>query len=408
MTPNTVKSLIHKYSPWALLLCGALLVTVGWGIDIGGPGRGPTQHILGATGVLLIVLVAFDRSGRFASRILLILGVTYCTLIGCELAIRIARRPPPAVRKQYQRLYRSDPVVGYTLTPLWQGQFNDGYAHGNITVNSLGQRDDEPSPGSKHRILLLGDSFTFGMLLDQSDTIDKQIERRSTDIDAYNLGVGGYGLPSIIETLKRCDLPAKEAFYLFYNNDLQNADLLPDNGKFVVDGYLVPRKKPDGTLYTEAEIRQKIAPAIEEQERKRTIVDLRLFLLTHIRQLINGKKFYDSQDLYMSMSSLGADRRYSEENIKLAISHTQELLRLSSARGMSFYIVIIPTLEEVRAREYSWSTAQYLKGIENQNMNVVPLIQSLAEKDYFSHDGHFTPSGARVAAEAIYGKLTPR
>lgn len=417
MTPNRFRSFFHKYYRLGLLLFGGLLLTVGWGIDIGRPGRGPAQHLVGTTGVLLIALIAFDKSGRFISRILLIFVASYSTLIGCELAIRIARRPPQAAWKQYHGLYRADPIVGYALTPNWLGQFNDGYAHGNIAVNSLGQRDAEPAPTSKHRILLLGDSFTFGALLDQSETIDKQIERLSTDIDAYNLGIGGYGLPAIIETLKRCNLPAQEAFYLFFNNDLQNDNLLPDNGKFVLDGHLVPKTSADQTLYTEAQIRQKIGQAIEEQESNRAVVDLQLFGLPHIRQLIvaAGKRYSDSNDLQLRMSPhlqirmspLGGDRRYSEENIRLAISHTQELRRLASARAMPFYVVIIPTFEEVQAQQYSWPTAQYLKGIESQNMYVVPLIQSLAEKDYFAHDGHFTSSGAQVAAEAIHRTLKP-
>lgn len=409
MTPNSIKSPTRKYYRPALLLLGALLLTAGWGVDIGGPGRGPAQHFLGAMGVSLVVVTAFDRSGRYSSRILLTLVSTYCTLIAGELAIRIASRPPPAAWKQYHRLYRADSVVGYTLTPNWRGQFDDGYAHGNIAVNSLGHRDDEPSPTSKRRILLLGDSFTFGALLDQSETIDKQIERLSTDLDAYNLGVGGYGLPAIIETLRRCELPAQEAFYLFFNNDLQNDNLLPDNGKFVVDGHLVPTTRTDGTPYTGAEARQKIARVIEEQESRYAVFDLQLFLLSHIRRLTlaAGERYYGSHDLQIRMSTLGGDRRYSEENVRLAISHTQELRRLASARAMPFYVVIIPTLEEVQARQYSRPAVQYLKGIENQNVRVVPLLQSLAEKDYFPHDGHFTPSGARVAAEAIYRALRP-
>lgn len=407
MTPNSIKSLIRKYYRLALLLFSGLLLTVGWAIDIGGPGRGPAQHLVGALGVLLIVVIAFDNSGRFTARILLVFVASYCTLIGCELVFRIARRPPTAAWKQYHRLFRADPIVGYTLTPNWQGRFNDGYAHGNIAVNSLGHRDDEPSPTSKRRILLLGDSFTFGALLDQSVTIDKQIERLSTDIDAYNLGVGGYGLPAISETLRRCDLPAHEAFYLFFYNDLRSDNLLPDNGKLVHDGHLVPKTSTDQALYTETEIRQNIAHAIEEQESKRAVVDLQLFLLPHIRQLTiaAGNRYYGSPDLQIRMSPLVGDRRFSEENVRLAISHTQELRRLASARAMPFYVVIIPTREEVQAQEYSWPTAKYLKGIENQNMYVVPLIQSLAEKDYFPHDGHFTPSGAQVAAEAIYRTL---
>lgn len=411
MTPNSIKSLIRKYYRLALLLFSGLLLTVGWGIDIGGPGRGPAQLLVGAIGVLLIVVIAFDKSGRFLSRILLTLVASYCTLIGCELAIRIARRPPPAAWKQYHRIHRADPIVGYTLTPNWQGQFNDGYAHGNIAVNSLGHRDDEPSGTSKHRILLLGDSFTFGTLLDQSETIDKQIERLSIDIDAYNLGVGGYGLPAIIETLRRCDLPAHEAFYLFFGNDLRDDILLPDNGRTVLDGHLVPKRRTDRTLYTEAELRQQIAHTIEEQESKNAVVDLQLFLLPHIRQLIiaAGKRYYGSHYLQIRLSPLAGDpSRFSEEYVRLAISHTQELRRLAAARAMPFYVVIIPTLGEVQAQEYSWPTVQYLKGIENHNIHVVPLIQSLTEKDYFLHDGHFTPSGAQVTAKAIYRTLKPK
>ena len=330
--------------------------------------------------------------------------------MGGELAVRITRRPPPAAWKQYRHLYRPDLVVGYTLTPNWQGRFNDGYARGNISVNSLGHRDNEPAPTSKHRILLLGDSFTFGALLDQSEIIDKQVERLDVGIDAYNLGVGGYGLPAIVETLRRSDLPAQETFYLFFNNDLQNDNLLPDNGKTVVDGHLVPKTMPDGSPYTEALVRQKIAQAIEEHESKHAVVDLQLFLLPHLRQLMSaaGNGFYDSRDLPIRRAPLGGDHGYSEENVRLAISHTQELRRLAAARAMRFYVVIIPTLAEVRAREYSWPTVQYLKGLEKQNMYVVPLIQSLTEEDYFPHDGHFSPGGARVAAEAIDRALKPR
>lgn len=409
MTPDSIKSLIRKYSRWALILLGGICLTAGWGVDIGGPGRGPAQHLLGALGVSLILVTALDRSGRLTSRILLILVASYCALIGGELALRIARRPPPAAWKQYHHLYRGDPVVGYTLTPNWRGQFNDGYAHGNIAVNSLGHRDGEPSPTAKHRILLLGDSFTFGALLDQSETIDKQIERLAVGIDAYNLGVSGYGLPAIAQTLGRCDLPAQETFYLFFNNDLQNDNLRPDNGKTVVDGHLVPTTTTDGSRYAEAEVREKIAHAIEEHESKNAFVDLQLFLLPHIRQLMSaaGGGFHRSGELPIRITPLGGDHGYSEENVRLAISHTEELRRLASARAMPFYVVIIPTLAEVKAREYSWPTVQYLKGIEKHNIYVVPLIQSLTEKDYFSHDGHFSPGGARVAAEAIYRALKP-
>ncbi len=99
---------------------------------------------------------------------------------------------------------------------------------------------------------------------------------------------------------------------------------------------------------------------------------------------------------------------YSEENVRLAISKTIDLRRLAMSRGLTFNVLIIPTLEEVQSRAYSWPTAQYVKGLGDQNIQIVPLIQSLSYKDYFLYDGHFNSDGARVAAEAIYRNLKSR
>src|SRR4029450_11949995 len=99
--------------------------------------------------------------------------------------------------------------------------------------------------------LLLGDSFAFGFSLAQDETLDRQIEQLSQGrVDAYDAGVVGYGPPAILETFRRCAfVPATDALYLFFQNDLQD-DALLEGGAFVsVDGYLLPRLRPDGTAY---------------------------------------------------------------------------------------------------------------------------------------------------------------
>src|SRR5262245_35585037 len=53
------------------------------------------------------------------------------------------------------------------LKPGYDGRFNLGGAVIETRVNSYGYRGHEPSANPKWRVLLVGDSFAFGALLDQ-------------------------------------------------------------------------------------------------------------------------------------------------------------------------------------------------------------------------------------------------
>jgi lysophospholipase L1-like esterase len=72
-----------------------------------------------------------------------------------------------------------------------------------ITIDSLGYRDTQEmqreKPAGEIRILMLGDSFTFGHLVDDEDTLPAQLERRlrprcGDAVRTINAGVGGSSL----------------------------------------------------------------------------------------------------------------------------------------------------------------------------------------------------------------------
>ncbi len=91
----------------------------------------------------------------------------------------------------------SIPGLAYELAPNCEQQ-----AQGTlIQTNSFGMRDDEPRSGGEgrlHRLIAVGDSFTFGFRVPGEATYPNVLERLLNDrggvdrFEVLNLGVGGY------------------------------------------------------------------------------------------------------------------------------------------------------------------------------------------------------------------------
>ncbi|KPL10388.1 hypothetical protein AMJ85_05860 [candidate division BRC1 bacterium SM23_51] len=70
-----------------------------------------------------------------------------------------------------------DPVVGWRYRPGYEGQWRYFEYAFNVKINSTGLRDREYGPKSKPRILFIGDSHTFGVGVDISQTFVKRVEK---------------------------------------------------------------------------------------------------------------------------------------------------------------------------------------------------------------------------------------
>jgi lysophospholipase L1-like esterase len=82
--------------------------------------------------------------------------------------------------------------LGWRLRPGFQGPMHDVWT----TINSSGHRGrahtGEAAPG-RQRIVMLGDSITFGHRLPDDQTFSSLLEARSRRFEVVNLGVEGYG-----------------------------------------------------------------------------------------------------------------------------------------------------------------------------------------------------------------------
>ncbi len=148
------------------------------GLDGPNSGFGETEIALLTLALTVFVVTLVDSKRYWTPRLLLAALSTYAALLLCDIIFLPYRSLMPRSKPWIglKGLHMPDEKAGYTLTPNWRGFWEDGIIKAEYKINSKGHRDDEPNTRDGRRILLIGDSFTFGAMLDQTETIDKQID----------------------------------------------------------------------------------------------------------------------------------------------------------------------------------------------------------------------------------------
>ena len=121
---------------------------------------------------------------------------------GCVIALGTMEAGVRVFDPQPMLPYRPHPSLGWTLPAGARYTVVEQESGRRITVriNSKGLRDVEHAydkPAGIFRILVIGDSFTEGTLVELDEAYPKQLERRLRErghqVEVINAGVGGYG-----------------------------------------------------------------------------------------------------------------------------------------------------------------------------------------------------------------------
>jgi lysophospholipase L1-like esterase len=149
--------------------------------------------------------------------------------------------------------FRPDAELGYIPTPNFDGRVvRLGEYDSHFHTNSLALRDREYGPKSSAagRILAVGDSFVFGLGVQQSEPFAEVLERRLNrdyvgDYEVINAGVNGYAIDQYEGWMKRL-LPQYQPdvvlVSIFVGNDFEpyvTKGELPYRREQVDDGYRV-------------------------------------------------------------------------------------------------------------------------------------------------------------------------
>jgi len=301
-----------------------------------------------------------------------------------------------------ENIYIQDDILGYKLIPNLVSEFDDNLRKGVIKTNSLGFRDDEFIANGKNNIVLLGDSMTFGLKVDQKDNLDKHIEASCININAHNLGVGGYGLPTIINNYNNYNnynIKHSHVIYFFYINDLRIDNFNNHKNTIVKDGHIIIKQGSDGITLSEDQINKKFADIGNEKNIFNSI-KLRYFFMLLKNYLVMNGLFDTTNELnYFAFGG------YSNELTDKAVLLTHELKEIVNLRGAKFTVVILPSFRSINAKKYTDQVKNYIKKISS-DINTIDLLSEMNQNDFIYYDGHLSERGMSKIAKKLCSTIS--
>jgi len=202
------------------------------------------------------------QTGRRVKKFLLLLGVLLGALLVAEVVCRMVLEDPLEADRTNSSTWRveglvADPELAYSFQPGYSGRMALGDEYDlPFHINGQGLRDEvdfAPEHPGVRRILLLGDSFVFGVGVAFEDTLGEQLERAldlgeagGLPVEVVPVGVPGYG-PDDYALLAERWVPRVHPdlvlVALFTGNDIYDCDIKRSDPKVVVEGYLVSRRQ---------------------------------------------------------------------------------------------------------------------------------------------------------------------
>jgi hypothetical protein len=99
-------------------------------------------------------------------------------------------------------LLRYHPELGWTLTPNWRGRHRHHDFDVGYSINAEGFRGwFPPIDGARRRVAVLGDSFTFGLGVEDGETFVSRLNEIDPGTVYLNFGVPGYSTDQELQLL---------------------------------------------------------------------------------------------------------------------------------------------------------------------------------------------------------------
>lgn len=345
------------------------------------------------------------------------------SLLAAEVVVRLVR-PQARLVIAPGGLYAPDPPGRYRLSPGYRGRiYNRAEYDNEIRINGEGLRGEEVARKAEGvtRLLSIGDSFVFGVGVEDSETFTARASDRLGQLgiaaEGLNAGVPAFGVPDAVGWLSRhgVDLePDVVMLAIFLGNDLVDAS--PDREQVqIVDGLLVPSQSAGGLkawLHRHSHFYVLLKSVLEQPA-----------LLPLRRKLGLGEPW----KVRTLKEEFSVYRKTAPTDLQSAIQATDEALAelkaLAAEQGFSTIAVLIPS--EVQVDPERWQRGLASLDLDPQDydpevpnriftellerhaiptLDLVPLFaEGLASSRelYFRLDRHWTTQGHALAAESI-------
>lgn len=346
-------------------------------------------------------------------------------------------------------IYRSSPTLIYDLQPKASTYMKSPYGdfEGSVTINSLGFRGREierKKSKDRFRIVVIGDSFTFGLGVGDSLTYSAQLEKMmnvgdKNQFEVLNLGIPGYNLEQYYIVLNEKVLPLDPDFLLlgvFSWNDFKfeewgkhrtrEKDNLPEA---LASDHIVG---PDGRLRVRNQKAQEPIPSrwnffpepIKRFFRKN--VHLYYFIGERLSSLRikpdvwsppSEKKPHEFQESKKDIVSPGALANSKNRSDGRRFQIFSGMLKILKKQKIPWMVVFIPHRSEIHPTKKieQLERKKLIRWLEMLQVPVLDLFIALQPFANFKNaphfdlynkwETHFNARGNQKVAELIYGRL---
>jgi SGNH hydrolase-like domain, acetyltransferase AlgX len=348
-------------------------------------------------------------------------------LAALEAALRV--HPPAWLRHRMSFLAAGANAEGIGTDRPWKVLRRDGrvlgfqpsstfdvvhaeYQH-KVNIDELGGRKLEPTSQSLHLLPCLGDSFTFGLGVDEGHTFLDYFQRQSR-FRLLNFGVPGSALPSqrfMLET-KHDELGRPRVYLLafFLGNDFD--DTLNDQARHDAPSTAAHTKLDPG-------IYDRVTVALN---RYTTHSSLRhsyaLQFLKHVAMRATSDRRRDP--VFLMMDS--RQEAYRERATRAVDAELQKWKELTERKGLTVVVLLVPDVHQISAETRERQAAYYglrpaevdpflpnktiRKLLRKHGLPFVDPTEQLAalpsgERLYYLNDHHFTVAGHRAFARVV-------
>lgn len=362
-----------------------------------------------------------------------ILLVIFSTVIGilfAELFARLLINGPdqkPSTGDPY-KLYEFDNKLGWKNKSNYQGVFERDEFKFEVNFNSEGMREKEvfiKKPKNKKRIAVMGDSFTWGVGVKDSERFTNIVENKNNDrFEVLNFGVSGYGpIQYLLQLDKILEFNPDIIFIAFcLGNDFADNvfynrygyykpfTVLNDSSEIDVHGYPLPRVHEFNTNYQFVE--HPFLKSILKNSQLNSLIHSFLLKKGYIVQKFPNQAGHigtdeHQRDIYIpnfSEQSTMYMKDMSDVNKKILAKIRDRL----KTKNIKLSIIVTPTKCEYgscfRPFDYKKNNNArnlLIEDLKELKINYIDNTDSLNLVDFWEDDGHWRPSGHIKIADGI-------
>lgn len=330
-------------------------------------------------------------------------GAVGALIVGCmlflavgEIAVRIIY---PDWRDFYSgRFIETEFKSGRTGVAIGRPGFDGHFAQNNgdfrvaIKINADGLRNPEPASAANERVWIVGDSMAFGWGVEQAEMYSSVIAKLSGK-QTYNIASPGTdicGYQALIARMPTATKPKAVIVGLILENDIREYHCRAESAKASAQVIGPGNISVMGTkvwlthysaLYNAVAVSLKRVPAV-------------VAALEEIG-LVNREHGYKITFDRASVDSLA-------QSVAAELLVTRDMF----GAGTPFAVLIAPSRFEIRDGDplYHHLREAVAKAIEAKGMDVIDPIAGFMQAGFkpthFAHDGHWSPLGHKIAAEA--------